>query len=240
MSEDRPHLLVVDDDTRLRDLLRRFLCDNGFRVSAAADATEARAHLAVLSFDLLIVDVMMPGESGLDFVAGLRASQDGDHTPPVLMLTALGETQDRIRGLESGADDYLPKPFEPRELLLRLRSILRRTSIEAAAPPPQATPPALSQVRLGPCTFDLHRHELSVAGQRQHLTAAEAALLACLARHPGEIVSREDLAAATGLSGGPRAVDVQITRLRKKVEDDPRQPRYLHTVRGQGYVLRPS
>ena len=208
------------------DTNTKYLTDNGFFVSVAADAKEARQQLSAMEFDLIILDVMMPGESGIDLTKSLRA----DNKVPILLLTAMAETEDRINGLESGADDYLSKPFEPRELLLRVGSILRRAQKEALPAPPR-------DVRFGRFSFDLDRNELLENGEPQHLTSAEAALLAVLAQSPGETLSREDLANRTGNSGNLRTVDVQVTRLRKKIEDDPRLPRYLQTVRGQGYVL---
>lgn len=234
MSEDLPHILVVDDDRRLRDLLRRFLSESGFVVSTAADASEARAQLAGMCFDALVVDVMMPGESGLELTRSLRTNS----ATPVLMLTAHGDPADRIAGLESGADDYLAKPFEPRELVLRLRSILRRTV--AALPAQTITLATVGSVRMGNSVFDIARQELRTNGEPIHLTTAEAQLLTALASHAGQAFTREDLADATGMTGNTRTVDVQVTRLRKKIEDDPRQPRYLQTVRGTGYVLRPG
>jgi len=227
---EKPHILVVDDDTRLRELLRKYLSDHGYLVSAAAHAAEARAKLAAIAFDLLVVDVMMPGESGLDLTRAIRA----DNSVPILLLTAMGETADRIKGLESGADDYLAKPFEPRELLLRIASILRRVPREAT--PAEADEP----LKLGDFAFCPLRSELTQKGQMVHLTTAEIALLAVLAETPGQAVSRDDLAARTGNAANLRAVDVQVTRLRKKIEDDSRFPRYLQTVRGLGYMLKPD
>jgi two-component system phosphate regulon response regulator OmpR len=227
---DDPHVLVVDDDERLRSLLRRYLTDNGFIVSVAADAAEARAHLESLVFDLLVVDVMMPGEDGLAFTRALRGTGNG---VPVLMLTARGEAEDRISGLEHGADDYLTKPFEPRELVLRLNSILRRAR--------QPAPPAADgrDIPLGTLVFSADRRELRRGDERVPLTEGETDLLAALARH-ADPVEREALASEVGLDGNLRSVDVQVTRLRRKIEDDPRQPRFLLTVRGKGYVLRPG
>jgi two-component system phosphate regulon response regulator OmpR len=222
---DQPHVLVVDDDNRLRQLLSKYLSDNGYLVSTAADAREARQQLGTIAFDLIVLDVMMPGESGLELTKSLRA----DGSVPILLLTAMGETSDRIAGLEIGADDYLGKPFEPRELLLRINSILRRAVHEEPAEPPCC--------RFGRFFFDLHRNELVDDGNVVHLTSAESALLAVLAGSSGKTLSREDLAARTGNSGNLRTVDVQVTRLRKKIEDDPRLPRFLQTVRGRGYVL---
>lgn len=231
MAPETPHVLVVDDDERLRTLLRRYLSDNGFVVTTAADAAEARAAQATLVFDLLVVDVMMPGEDGLSLTRALR---EAGNTVPVLMLTARSEAEDRISGLEHGADDYLTKPFEPRELLLRLNSILRRARQPAPQPEPRA-----AVVTLGALVFDPARRELRRGEERVPLTEGETDLLAALARHP-EPVEREDLAGEVGLDGNLRSVDVQVTRLRRKIEDDPRQPRFLLTVRGKGYVLRPG
>ena len=225
MTEDHPHILVVDDDSRLRELLRRYLCDNGFRVTTAEDAAAARVVLASLAFDIIILDVMMPGESGLDLVTSLREDSD----TPVLMLTALGDPSDRVTGLELGADDYLAKPFAPRELLLRLNNVLRRVP----APVADAAP-----VRMGDVVFDPGRAELRRGGERIHLTTAEAKLLTVLAANLGNTLTRDDLTERSDFNGGSRTVDVQVTRLRRKIEPDPRQPRYLQTVRGEGYVLR--
>ncbi len=227
-----PHLLVVDDDARLRALLQRFLTEQGFRVNTAADAVEARAALAALAFDLIVLDVMMPGESGLELVEALRRNRD---EVPVLMLTARGAPDDRVAGFEAGADDYLPKPFDPRELAHRIRTILRRATVPV-------TPPASGgPVQLGPRWFDPDRQELRGPEGAVRLTGGEAALLAALARRPGETLSREEIAAALGTpEAGERAVDVQVTRLRRKIEPDPREPRFLHTIRHRGYVLRPG
>lgn len=228
---DAPHLLVVDDDARLRDLLRRFLEREGFRVTVAGDATEARHLLKALHFDLIVLDVMLPGESGLDLTEALRRDRD----IPVVLLTARGAPEDRIAGFEHGADDYLAKPFEPRELALRIRTILRRL----AAPPAQGPPPG--PIRLGDATFDPARGLLTRHGEPVRLTSGEAALLAALAARAGETLTREDLAAALGQEDqGERAIDVQVTRLRRKIEPDPREPAFLQTVRGRGYVLRPG
>jgi two-component system phosphate regulon response regulator OmpR len=226
---DKPHILVVDDDTRLRELLRKYLSDNGHLVATAADAAEARSRMAGLAFDLIVLDVMMPGENGLSLTRHLR--ETGNRVP-ILLLTAMGEVDDRIRGLEAGADDYLSKPFEPRELLLRLGSILRRV--------PRDEPEPAKELRLGAFAWDIGRSELRRDGQPVHLTQAERELLAVLAEVAGQEMSREDLAVRTGSSANPRTVDVQVTRLRKKIEDDPRSPRYLQTVRGIGYMLKPD
>ena len=225
-----PHILVVDDDARLRKLLARFLTENGYMVSTAADAREARRHLAALQFDLLVVDVMMPGESGLDLTKSIRDEPRGRRSVPILMLTAMGETRDRIAGLEHGVDDYMAKPFEPRELLLRIGSILRRV-------PPADVNDGL-ELRFGDCRYDLARGTLSRGGVAVHLTAGEAELLRLLARSVGLPVDRSMLAVVAEDGSNPRTIDVQVTRLRRKIEPDPRQPRYLQTVRGTGYLLR--
>ena len=229
MTADLTHVLVVDDDVRLRELLRRYLSDNGFLVSTASDAADARAKLASLDFDLIVMDVMMPGESGFDLTRALRRQVE----TPILLLTAMGEAEDRINGLECGADDYLPKPFEPRELVLRINSIMRRIG------PPISVAVAAS-IRLGAFTFDPERESLERDGQPVRLTGADASLLKSLAEAPGEVLSREVLTERSRLSGTVRTVDVQVTRLRRKIEPDPKAPRYLQTVRGQGYVLRPD
>jgi two-component system, OmpR family, phosphate regulon response regulator OmpR len=229
MTEAEPHLLVVDDDRRLRELLRRYLADSGFRVTGAADAVEARAQLASFAFDLVVLDVMMPGENGLDLTRSLR--QQATPHIPVLLLTAMAEPEDRVNGLEHGADDYLVKPFEPRELVLRIRNILQRRP--SAAPAPR-------DIRFGDFRFDIARSELFRGDDIVHLTTAEVGLLSALAQEAGEPVSREELSQSAGFSGNIRNVDVQMTRLRRKIESDPRYPRYLQTVRGTGYVLKPE
>ncbi len=221
---DPAHILVVDDDERLRALLRKYLSENGYAVTTAADAGEARVQLGAITPDLIVLDVMMPGESGVDLTKSLRAKS----AVPILLLTAMGAAPDRIAGLESGADDYLSKPFEPRELLLRIAGILRRA--------PRDTETRF--VRFGTFTFEPLRGELRKGETIIHLTAAEAQLLGFLAGAAGEPLSREDLAGRTGAM--PRAVDVQVTRLRKKIEINPRRPRYLQTVRGRGYVFWPD
>jgi two-component system phosphate regulon response regulator OmpR len=222
-----PHLLVVDDDERLRTLLQRYLSSNGFRVSAAADAADARTLMKSMAFDLLILDVMMPGESGFDLTKSVRENS----SVPILMLTAKGEAEDRIRGLEYGADDYLAKPFEPRELLLRVSALLRR-----AAPPAER---ALAEVRMGDCVYDPARGQLRRKGKPVHLTSSESALLQFFAANAGRSFSRADLCVRLGVSL-ERSIDVQVTRLRRKIEEDPKLPLYLQTVRGVGYVLVPD
>jgi two-component system phosphate regulon response regulator OmpR len=227
-SADKPHILVVDDDTRLRELLKSFLSRNGFRVTAASSAKEARERLQGLDFDLIVLDVMMPGETGLDFAGALRKQGD----VPILMLTAMGDPKDRIAGLEKGVDDYLGKPFEPRELLLRIQSVLRR-----GRPIGAVGGEAVRLVNFGPMEFDLELGELKHKGKRVALTDAETALLKALAQRIGEVLSREALGKSVGGAGNERAIDVQVTRLRRKIEPDPSFPRYLRTVRGQGYRL---
>jgi two-component system phosphate regulon response regulator OmpR len=226
-NPDNPHLLVVDDDARLRDLLQRYLSANGFRVTTAADAGEARQLINSITFDALVLDVMMPGESGIQLAQSLRPQFDF----PVLMLTALGETADRIAGLESGADDYLSKPFEPRELALRLISLLRRSG----GPP---VPPH-REVRLGACVFDPERGELRRHGKPVKLTSGEMQLLRFFAANAGRSFSRAALRTRFNVAL-ERSIDVQINRLRRKIEEDPKLPLYLQTVRGVGYVLVPD
>lgn len=235
---DQPHVLVVDDDDRLRDLLTRYLGENGFNVSAARDAANARASLAGLQFDLIVLDVLMPGEKGVDLARSLRESGS---KVPILLLTALSETEDRIAGLEAGVDDYLAKPFEPRELVLRIEAILRRYG-ELPEPDNSASPdPFDNTASFGAFRFDMTRMILQRGGEHIYLTTAEQALLVALIKRRGQTTSREQL---QGMISGnaidpsaSRSIDVQVTRLRRKFEEDPKQPRYLQTVRGQGYVL---
>lgn len=236
------HVLVVDDDARLRALLSRYLVEQGFRVTTASHAADARDKLRIVHPDLLVLDVMMPDETGLSLTHSLRSDQrSGDGTDiPILLLTARGAPEDRIAGFEAGADDYLHKPFEPYELVLRLRAMLRRRT---PAPAADFTP---TSIRLGTLEFDVARGELTgPAGSAGptviHLTGAETALLQALAARPGEVLSREAIVDALQMDEtGERAVDVQVTRLRRKIEVDPREPRFLHTVRGRGYVLKPG
>lgn len=226
------HLLIIDDDERIRGLLQKFLVRNGFWVSAARDAAHARRLLAGLDFDLIVTDVMMPGEDGISLTRSLRETL----TTPILLLTAKGETQDRIKGLEAGADDYLAKPFEPKELLLRINAILRR--MPAASE--EASPKSLT---LGDKTYDIERGELWCGEELVRLTATENQLMKIFSATPSEPVSRASLVEQLGRDQGQaqeRAVDVQITRLRRKLEADPKQPRYLQTVRGAGYMLAPD
>ncbi|RFB79676.1 response regulator [Methylovirgula sp. 4M-Z18] len=231
LADDAAHLLIVDDDTRIRELLSRVMMKNGYRVTTAADTAEARTALKNLAFDLIVLDVMMPGENGLDFVAALRAGATGLSAPdvPVLMLTARAEPSDRVSGLERGVDDYLTKPFDPRELVLRIASILRR-----ARPPSPLAP--IEIVRFGAYTYDLMRGELTIDGDIIRLTDREREMLKMLAEKPGETVSREALG-GVGFAANERTVDVQVNRLRRKIELDPANPRHLQTVRGLGYRL---
>ena len=225
-SAQAPHILVVDDDRRLRELLARFLSENGFRVTVAKDTIEARARRELFIFDGVVLDVMMPGENGFDFARVLRAESD----IPIMMLTARVDTVDRVEGLEIGADDYLPKPFEPRELLLRLNNMLRRTAAATA----KAVEPA-DTVSFGDFIFRIERGELRQGNELVRLTDRERELLQILARKYGETVPREEIAGDEEL--GERTVDVQINRLRRKIEADPYNPVHLQTVRGAGYRL---
>jgi two-component system phosphate regulon response regulator OmpR len=229
LADSAPHILVVDDDRRLRDLLRKYLVGNGFRVTTSKDGQDAREKLKGLAFDGIVMDVMMPGESGLELTFSLRETSD----VPILLLTAMGEAEDRITGLERGADDYLPKPFEPRELILRLQAILRRGKQQTPAPPPDRP------ISLGFCRFTPARGDLSQGDTHIPLTDGETALLTLFAEKPGVVISRLELAERTG-ARQERSIDVQITRLRRKLEEDPKSPRYLKTVRGRGYVLWPD
>ena len=233
MAEMDAHLLIVDDDERIRDLLKKFLMRNGFLVSAARDAAHARRILTGLQFDLVVLDVMMPGEDGISLTRSLRETM----TTPILLLTAKGETENRIAGLEAGADDYLAKPFEPKELLLRINAILRRMPETPAA---TGTPKFLN---LGAIRYDVERGEMWQGEDLVRLTATESQLMKIFSACPGEAVSRTKLVEDLGRDRGQaqeRAVDVQITRLRRKIETDPKQPRYLQTVRGAGYMLAPD
>jgi two-component system, OmpR family, phosphate regulon response regulator OmpR len=230
MSEAQPHILVIDDDKRLRDLIARYLTEQGYRVTTAIHAADARAKLAGITFDLLVVDIMMPGESGLELTQSLRA----DSLVPILLLTAMGESNDRIAGLETGADDYLVKPFEPRELVLRIKAILKR----ARARIERQT--SVGAVKFGAFVFEIEKRRLFRSGEPVHLTEAESELLYQLALRAGEAVSREDLSPQGEEAGDSRLIDVQMTRLRRKIEDDPRFPRFLATVRGRGYMLQPD
>ncbi len=228
-----PHLLIVDDDERIRTLLQKFLMRNGFLVTAARDAEHARRILGGLDFDLLVLDVMMPGEDGLSLCRWVRESAE----TPIMLLTAKGETGNRIEGLEAGADDYLAKPFEPKELLLRINAILRRT------PKTKAEETAPKVLQLGPIRYDIERGELWQGDALVRLTATEVQLMRIFSAKPGEAISRAQLVEDLGRDRGQaqeRAVDVQITRLRRKLEENPKQPRYLQTVRGAGYMLAPD
>jgi len=225
-DDNAPHILVVDDDSRIRDLLARYLHDHDFRVTTAVDAEDARAHMRSLSFDLIVLDVMMPKESGIDFAKTLRTESQ----VPILMLTARADPEHRIEGLETGVDDYLAKPFDPRELLLRIGNILKRGT--------QAAPSG--EIRMGDFVFHISRGELQRDGESVRLTERERELLRYFAQRTGTPVSRLELAKNSdkdGDIGGERAVDVQINRLRRKIENDPANPVYLQTVRGKGYIL---
>lgn len=224
---DPAHILVVDDDDRIRDLLKRFLSREGHRVTTASDAAAARRLLATITFDLAILDVMMPGEDGLSLLAAIREGRQKE--TPVMLLTARGEASDRIAGLKTGADDYLAKPFEPEELALRCAAILRRSHKDV---PPD-------EVEMSGLVFNAARGELREGDKRIRLTDAELQLLTVLAANAGEPVDREDLAALTS-AGMERSVDVQVTRLRRKIEPNPREPIHIQTVRGVGYRLMPD
>ncbi|WP_050604530.1 response regulator [Ruegeria sp. 6PALISEP08] len=233
MSDMDAHLLIVDDDERIRDLLKKFLMRNGFLVTAARDAAHARRVLSGLDFDMIVMDVMMPGEDGVSLTKSLRET----HSTPILLLTAKGETEHRIAGLEVGADDYLAKPFEPKELLLRINAILRRM------PETPAEETAAKILYLGPIRYDIERGEMWQEEDPVRLTATESQLMKIFSAQPGEPISRAKLVEDLGRDKGQaqeRAVDVQITRLRRKIEQDPKQPRYLQTVRGAGYMLAPD
>ncbi len=221
----RPHILVVDDDQRIRDLVARYLWDHDFVVMEAGDAAEARKMIADFEFDALVLDVMMPGETGIELTQSLR----NELNIPIFLVTALGEIEDRVTGLESGADDYLPKPFEPRELVARLQAILRRTA------KPQKN---LSPFKIGNWLFDPESGELSKDEETLNLTTVEANLIRALAGHAGQTVSRDKLAKLCDIDAGARTIDVQVTRLRRKIEADTKNPKYLQTVRGKGYLLR--
>ena len=226
-----PHLLIVDDDERIRSLLQQFLVQSDYLVSTAEDAEQARTLLSAIEFDLIILDVMMPGQDGISFTAELRTLQNNT---PVLLLTARGETEDRIKGLEAGSDDYLPKPFEPKELLLRINAILRRMP---DLKEDQMMPKTLS---LGHLKYDVARNELWEGENQIRLTTTESQLMKIFTSALGEPISRVDLVTSLGRdvsSAQDRAIDVQITRLRRKIEVNPGQPRYLQTVRGAGYML---
>lgn len=228
----KPHILVVDDDDRLRSLLRRYLAEQGFIVTTATNAADARAKLAVLSYDLMVLDIMMPGETGIELTKSLRdVAKSTTKQLPILLLTARGEASDRIEGFEVGADDYLLKPFEPRELLLRINAILRRV------PKPQLT---LPELKLGAWRYNAQRDELSSDKETVRLTDMEASLMRVLAAEPGVALSRDVLAERSKGAINDRTIDVQVTRLRRKIEDDAKSPRYLVTVRGEGYMLMPD
>ncbi|MGG7518630.1 response regulator [Allorhizobium undicola] len=224
LTDDAPHLLVVDDDTRIRDLLLRYLSDQGFRVTVAADAQEARRRLEGLTFDLLVLDVMMPGESGISLTKFISTH----NRAPVILLTARSEADSRIAGLEAGADDYLAKPFDPRELVLRINNILKRNALNDA--------PKIEQIMFGPYNFSLSRKELKKGADVIHLTDREQDIMMLFASRAGETIPRHELVGEEA-DVGERTIDVQINRLRRKIEEDPANPVWLQTVRGIGYRL---
>jgi two-component system phosphate regulon response regulator OmpR len=223
LADNAPHILVVDDDQKIRGLLGRFLSSNGFRVTEASDAASARAFMRGLAFDLVLLDVMMPGESGLSLARDLKLTRP----VPICMLTALAEAEDRISGLEAGVDDYVSKPFDPRELLLRLRNILRRGQAQSAQ---------RDEIRMGGCIFNITRGELKREDEAIKLTERERDLLRLFSQRIGVAVPRHELSSDDS-TGSERAIDVQINRLRRKIEADPSNPVYLQTVRGKGYIL---
>lgn len=226
MQETQKHILVVDDDTRLRSLLQRYLREQGFLVSAAKDANDALLFLDVYKVDIMIVDVMMPNMTGIEFLEKIRKD---NNQIPVILLTAMGEAQDRITGLETGADDYVPKPFEPKELVLRINNILKRAL---------NTKEQLARLIFNNIYYDLNKGELSTKeGEVIHITPVERMLLNFLGKRVGEVHTRDELAEVLGVTENLRTVDVQITRLRKKIETDTKNPRYLQTIRGKGYML---
>ena len=224
-----PHVLIVDDDDRLRDLLKRYLTDNGYRATVASSAPDARRFLSGMEFDIMVLDVMMPGETGINFTKDLRKTND----IPVLLLTAMSETEDRISGFESGADDYLTKPFEPRELLLRITSILKRSDNynESAKDSPLS-------LKFGEYIFDNITETLKHGSEIIKLTRSEVDLLKLFTTRPNETISRSELCSYSGVDPTGRALDVQITRLRRKIESNPKDPRYLKTIWGAGYLMR--
>lgn len=224
LPDNAPHILVVDDDQKIRALLGRFLTSNGFRVTEAGDASAARSFMRGLAFDLVLLDVMMPGESGLSLARDLKATRP----VPICMLTALADAEDRISGLEAGVDDYISKPFEPRELLLRIKNILRRGQAPAAA--------SRDDIRMGPCSFNITRGELKRDDESVKLTERERDLMRLFGQRIGVPVPRHELSSDDN-TGSERAIDVQINRLRRKIETDPSNPVYLQTVRGKGYIL---
>ncbi len=232
LSNEKPHVLVVDDDARLRELLKRYLSKNDFIVVTAFDANDALEKLQVLAFDIAIVDVMMPNEDGISLAKKIRKSYPN---LAITLLTALGEVENRIQGLEAGVDDYISKPFEPQELMLRLQAVLRRTMVADKQK-------EQSIILLGQYSYDCNREELKGIKNNEYiaLTETEKHLLTFLAHRAEQVVSREELSKIGSIGTSDRAIDVQITRLRRKIEIDSKNPRYLHTVRGQGYVLRPD
>ena len=234
MSEDKSHILIIDDDDRLRELIGRFLIEQGYRVTMASSSQEARQRMQGVSFDLLVVDIMMPGETGLEFVRDLKQTNP---ELPCLMLTAMGEPGHRLHGLETGADDYMTKPFAPLELSLRINNILMRSGATSQI---RSGISSAGSIRFGPHLFDLERKQLSTGGQRQHLTTAEKDLLLCFCKQPRQTLSREDLSDMLGGQMEGRSIDVAVARLRRKIEPNPSKPIYLLTMRGQGWSLEPD
>ncbi len=228
LRQDKAHILIIDDDDRLRDLISRFLSDHDFRVTTAASAKEARGRMAGMDFDMLVVDIMMPGESGLDLVKDLKRTSP---YLPCLMVTAMGSPGHRLHGLEVGADDYMTKPFEPLELVLRIKNILNRRQIALIDGNNGVA------IQFGPHVFDLKHQQMSTAGARQHLTSAEKDLLGCFCQHPRETLSRERLSDMLGGQMEGRSIDVAVARLRRKIEPSPGKPIYLMTARGFGWSL---
>ena len=234
MSEQKSHILIIDDDERLRDLISRFLSDEGYRVTSATSSEEARQRMHGVAFDILVVDIMMPGETGLELVRDLKQTNPN---LPCLMLTAMGEPGHRLHGLESGADDYMTKPFEPLELSYRIKNILARTKNKSST---EDGSTVSESIRFGPHLFDLNRMQLITGGQRQHLTTAEKDLLSCFCRKPRQTLSRDDLYDMLGGKMEGRSIDVAVARLRRKIEPNPSKAIYLLTVRGLGWTLEPD
>jgi two-component system phosphate regulon response regulator OmpR len=227
INKNKHHLLIIDDDERLRELLLKYLEENGFEITLAENAFAARKVLEVFQFDLIILDIMMPGETGLELTKSLRSE---NFETPILMLTAMGDVHDRIHGLELGVDEYLPKPFEPKELLLRINALLRRIDKNPAASQKK-------EIQIGAFHFDIERKSLRKGEEIIPLTTTESNMLKILVDHIGQEISREHLIDLIGGKTTPRTIDVQITRLRKKLEQDPKKPRFLQTIRNKGYIL---
>ncbi|MDA0870665.1 MAG: response regulator transcription factor [Proteobacteria bacterium] len=223
IQEDKKHILIVDDDDRIRELLREYLQNNNFYTTTAKDSLDAKKKISLLKFDLIILDIMMPGQSGLELTREIKEKSD----QPIILLTAMGETSDRVSGLETGADDYLPKPFEPKELLLRIKNILKRIKSGKNLNP---------VLKFGDIRVDLEKMSIKSKKGITKLNTAEKALLEKMILSVGQIFQRDQISQIIKLTK-ERAVDVMITRLRQKIEPDPKNPKYLQTVRGNGYVL---